>query len=355
MIRIQNLYYMLAYAFQVLNEQGYKSLGTEAFDNTAELFAAILCCGLKKQIKRGLVKEYIPQTEALSSLKGRIDIAESIKTQALLRKQLICNYDEFSTDSYMNRVIKSTLLLLLSSDISKSRKKEIRKLLIFLQDVKQVDVYNINWNFHFNRNNQTYRMLIEVCRLTIKGLLQTQNDGSTKMMDFLDDQRMSHLYEKFILEYFRKHYPQLNPNPSPIKWQLEGEPDSMLPAMKTDIMLTKEQDQDVLIIDAKYYSKTTQEQFGKHTLHSNNLYQVFTYVKNKEYELRGAPHRVSGLLLYAKTDEEIQPDNDYLMSGNRISVKTLDLEGDFASISNQLNYVADSFLNSTECSRFTVS
>ena len=37
---------------------------------------------------------------------------------------------------------------------------------------------------------------------------------------------------------------------------------------------------EAVIIDAKYYSHTTQVQFDKHTLHSNNLYQIFTYVKN---------------------------------------------------------------------------
>ena len=64
MIRIQNIYYMLAYAFQVLNEQGYKNIATEEFDNTAELCAAILARGISTQVKRGLGKEYIPQTEA---------------------------------------------------------------------------------------------------------------------------------------------------------------------------------------------------------------------------------------------------------------------------------------------------
>ena len=48
--------------------------------------------------------------------------------------------------------------------------------------------------------------------------------------------------------------------------------------MQTDIHLQKEND--VLIIDAKYYSHTTQSQFNKNTIHSNNLYQIFTYVKN---------------------------------------------------------------------------
>ena len=84
---------MLLYAFQVLNEQGYKNIATEQFNNTAELMAAILAKGITVQIKRGLGKEYIPQTEALSALRGKIDIAESIKTQTMLKKQMICSYD----------------------------------------------------------------------------------------------------------------------------------------------------------------------------------------------------------------------------------------------------------------------
>ena len=68
MIPIQNIYYMLSYAFQVLNEQGYKNIATEQFTNTAELMAAILEKGITIQLKRGPGKEYIPQTEALSSV-----------------------------------------------------------------------------------------------------------------------------------------------------------------------------------------------------------------------------------------------------------------------------------------------
>ena len=94
---------------------------------------------------------------------------------------------------------------------------------------------------------------------------------------------------------------------------------------------------------AKYYSHTTQQQFGINTLHSNNLYQVFTYVKNKEHELMDTSHTVSGMLLYARTDESIIPDNEYHMSGNTISVKTLDLNTDFTSIAAQLNAIVESF------------
>lgn len=339
MIPIQNIYYMLSYAFQVLNEQGYKNIATEQFHNTAELMAAILEKGIALQLKRGLGKEYIPQMEALSSLRGKIDIAESIKTQSMMRKQLICTYDEFSVNSTMNRIIKSTVELLLCSNISKQRKKSLRKLMVYFGEVDFIDLHTVNWNIQYNRNNQTYRMLISICYLVVKGLLQTQLDGRKKLMDFLDEQRMCRLYEKFILEYYRKEFKnQIVANASQIPWQLDNEENAMLPVMQSDIMLQR--GDRVLIIDAKYYEHSTQVQFDKHTLHSGNLYQIFTYVKNKEYELKDKDHKVSGMLLYAKTDEEIYPNNVYQMSGNQITVSTLDLNKPFAEIVEQLNTIA---------------
>lgn len=330
---------MLSYAFQVLNEQGYKNIATEQFNNTAELMAAILVKGIAVQIKRGLGKEYIPQTELLSALRGKIDIAESIKTQTMLKKQMICTYDEFSVNGKMNRIIKSTVELLLCSDISKVRKKELRKLMVYFDDVEPIDLCTINWNIQYNRNNQTYRLLISVCYLVVRGLLQTNLDGSTCLMEFVDEQHMCRLYEKFILEYYRKEYPEIMTNASQIPWQLDDGIGTMLPVMQTDIMLTYKEK--VLIIDAKYYTHTTQSQFDTHTLHSGNLYQIFTYVKNKEIELSAQPHEVSGMLLYAKTDETVLPDNSYMMSGNKISVKTLDLDCDFSEIANQLNKIVE--------------
>ena len=71
---------------------------------------------------------------------------------------------------------------------------------------------------------------------------------------------MCRLYEKFILEYYRKHYSGIKANPSQIPWQLDDGISDMLPVMQTDIMLS--QGDRVLIIDAKYYSHPTQQQFG---------------------------------------------------------------------------------------------
>lgn len=332
---------MLSYAFQVLNEQGYKQIKTEEFENTAELCAAILIKGVTSQIKRGLGKEYILQTESLSTVRGKIDLSSSIKDQTIIKKQLVCSYDDFSVNSYMNRIIRTTMELLLRSNISKLRKKELRKLLVFFGEVKPLEINPIDWRIQYNRNNQTYQMLISICYLIVKGLLQTTSDGTTKLMDFLDEQRMCRLYEKFILEYYKKEFPMLRVSASQIPWDLDDDESDMLPVMQSDIMLSDKKK--TLIIDAKYYSHTMQVQYDVHTLHSNNLYQIYTYVKNLDKERTG---NVSGMLLYARTDEIVLPNSSYKMGGNKISVDTLNLDCDFEKIRKQLNEIVIEHFNS---------
>jgi len=46
------------------------------------------------------------------------------------------------------------------------------------------------------------------------------------------------------------------------------------------------------------------------------------------------------MLLYAQTDESILPNNEYRMSGNKITVRTLDLNQNFEEISADLNAIA---------------
>jgi len=337
-IRVRNIFHMLAYAFSALTEQGYRSVATEDFDNAAELCAAILERGVSVQLKRGLGQEYVNRTEARSSLRGKIEVTDSVKSQAILRRQLVCSYDEFSVDTTMNRIIKVTVALLVRSDISKARKKSLKKLMVFFADVRDIDLHTVDWNMRYDRNNRTYRMLMAVCWLVVKGLLQT---GTTRMMDFFDEQRMSRLYEKFILEYYRREHPQLRASASFIEWALDDEASEGLPTMRTDITLSARGR--VLIIDAKYYTSTMQRNFDKRTVHSGNLYQIFAYVKNKQiaFERAGESVEVSGMLLYAATDEDIQPDVTYRMSGNRIGATTLDLDRPFEEIRAQLDGIAD--------------
>lgn len=342
-ILIKNIYYMLSYAFTTLRQGGYENIETEKFDNIHNIFAAILAKGIGIQLKQGLYREYVGQTENRSVIRGKINMPGTIQNQIAQKKQVMCEYDELSENVLMNQILKSIVLVLLKhGKVDSEYKKTLAKEMLYFSNVDTVELSSVRWSsIRFHRNNQTYRMLISICQLITEGMLQTTEAGDYRLATFIDEQRMSRLYEKFILEYFSQEYPWLHVSSSQIKWALDDGIGTYLPVMQSDIMLRYENR--YLIIDAKYYTRTMQSQYDVSTLHSGNLYQIFTYVKNKEAELKDKPHSIAGMLLYARTEEEIQPDNTYWMSGNQISVKTLDLNREFAEIANQLNQIADTY------------
>ncbi|MBO7554616.1 MAG: hypothetical protein J6T41_01400, partial [Neisseriaceae bacterium] len=279
--------------------------------------------------------------ENMSVVRGKIEIIGSIKNRIARKQLLTCEYDELSENNLLNQIIKSTVILLIKhKEVKTEYKNNLKKKMLFFNNVNSTNLTSICWSeIFFHKNNNTYHMLINLCKFIINGMLLTEKSGKYKLASFINDQEMSKLYEKFILAYYCKKHPDLNAKASEIKWVCDDNFSDMLPTMKSDIMLHK--NNKILIIDAKYYNQTTQTHFHTPKLHSANLYQIFTYVKNKQAEC--TDNQVSGLLLYAQTDELIQPNQDYQLSGNKISVKTLDLNQDFANITKQLDDIVNDF------------
>jgi len=341
-IFIKNIYYMLAYAFQVLKQSNYEDLAVEEFSNVHDLFAAILAKGISRQLKQGLYREYIPIKEDMNVMRGKLDIPGTIRNKLQRRRMLNCDYDELSENNLFNQVLKTTATILMhQKSVGEANRSALKRIMLYFHGVDCINPSNIRWSrVQHSKNNQSYEMLMEVCRLVLDGLLLTTEKGEHKLAAFLDEQRMSRLYERFLLEYYKRHHPELNPSSSIIAWKVDDGFTKYLPSMITDIVL--ESNGRSVIIDAKYYAGTMQRngQFDSISLYSNNLYQIFAYVKNSDVYGTG---NVAGMLLYAKTDENITPDWDYQMSGNRISARTIDLNVPFQMIAAKLDDIASSY------------
>jgi len=346
-IKVKNIYYMLSYAFQTLREAGFENIATEDFDNIYDLFAAILIQGVRAQVKRGLNRDYIEQQEALAGLRGQVNIAQTIKQQTQLQGKLVCAFDEFSRDSPHNQALKSVLLLLMrQKEVKRENQESIHRLLPYFSGVTKVEPTSIRWDaLKYHRNNASYRMLLGICRLVVKGLLLTTEAGSQKLDTWIQDEQMSRLYEKFVLSYYVRHHPEFSPTASFINWDVASDTQSpYLPKMKSDVTLQKGHKK--LIIDTKYYGHTLQYNslYDRQIYISGNLYQIYAYVKNSDKGSSGdkqSPGNVAGVLLYAKTDEAVTPDEDIMISGNRIGVKTLDLSQDWSVITAQLETLCE--------------
>lgn len=106
-ILIRNIYYMLAYAFQVLKRNNYASIASEKFEHIEDLFAEILSRGISYQLKQGLYREYVPRTESLPTMKGKIDITKTIKHRIQCQQILSCEFDELSENNIFNQILKN--------------------------------------------------------------------------------------------------------------------------------------------------------------------------------------------------------------------------------------------------------
>ena len=337
-ILIRNVYYMLAYAFQELRQNNYAEITGEKFDNIYDLFAEILIRGISYQLKQGLYREYVSRNESMQTVKGKIDMRGTIDNKIRNIQKIACDYDELSENNVYNQIVVSTAVLLIKhSEVKKNKKAKLKQLLLFFQNVQPIDVNTIRWNaLRFDRTNRNYRLLLYICYFIISEWVLTTENGKFQMREF-SDEHMCRLFEKFVLSYYKKHHPDLKPCAAQIDWNIETEQSTLniLPIMQTDILLTI--GERTLIIDTKYYTRSMQKQFDKATIHSNNLYQIHTYVTEYDENHTG---KVDGMLLYAKTQEDIVPDGQLKRKdGNYIYFKTLDLNQDFENIKKQLDGV----------------
>lgn len=335
-IAIRNVYVMMAYAFRAIRSNGTAKVAVEEFEHLHDLLAEILVRGVGAQVKRGLHRDYLNRSDELATARGRIDVTRTIATRSTTRGRLVCEFDEYEPDIPHNRALKSVIVLLVRhGNIGADRKAALRRLLGYLDAVTYVVPSTIRWgDLTYYRANATYRMLLGVCELIVRGLLPTDDPGDTRLTSWIADEAMSSLYERFLREYFAFHHPELSPGAPSVAWDLDDHINDggQLPQMRTDVTLRR--GGRTLIIDAKYYGRSMQtSQFGKSTVHSANLYQLLAYVKNADVQRDGS---VAGLLLYARTDAPDQPNLDVTVQGNRIGARTIDLNRSWDDLTTQL-------------------
>ena len=341
---------MLSYAFRCLQHEDFEKMGTESFSDANNLLAAILAKGVAQILKQGLYREYSEKRECVTILRGKIDISETIRNRIHHRRDVVCEIDELTEDNQFNQILKTTMSLLANDkNVKQKQKEDLRNNLLYFSDVREIDPIQITWStIRYQRNNQLYRMLLAICRLVLKNMLQNP-EGDDYLLETFSDKVMYEVFEHFVFEYYRqdgkKRYKGLGVEHGAwIDWDFpesQRKIGGILPVMISDVMLHYKKK--TLIIDTKYYGKIflKRSYAEKEKIRSNHVYQIFAYVKNYD---ASAPGDVSGLLLYAKTEHEDLPGEWFSIGGSRIGAKALDLNQDFEGIKNQLNLILDEFV-----------
>ena len=162
-----------------------------------------------------------------------------------------------------------------------------------------------------NRNNYFYSFLLNICELVYENLLPSEDKGKSKFKDFVQDEKqMAELFENFVRNFYYIEQKEFKVHREDIFWSYSGSDEnfSLLPKMQTDISLSNENRK--IIIDTKFYKEAFQYNFDTEKIRSNNIYQMYAYLKQVEKK-GGVNQSAEGILLYLSLIHISEPTRPY--------------------------------------------
>lgn len=339
-IPIANIYYLLSYAWDRLDEQGAPLVSAEETTSLQDLFARILEVEVGRLLKRGLARTYVEHSEEIAGVRGRIDLAASVKRTTLSRAAAVCVFDELSSDTTANRIIKATLRNLARvGGLDAGSAERLRELFRRVVDVRDIALDETCFREAARqRPRGAYVLLLDVCEVVYRNLLVDERTGQVTFRDFTrDDRQMAALFERFLLRFYSLHQQRYRVSAPQLRWSAMGASGDVafLPLMRTDICLRNRES--IVVMDAKYHATTLTERFGKQTIRSGHLYQLFSYMHH--LSLQSPAARVSGVLIYPRTTSSVCVQVE--LSGYPVKVVAIDLSMSSSQIHNDLLMVLD--------------
>lgn len=334
-IPILNIYYLLCYAWNRLDEGETISVSQVEKDEVSQLFATVLIEGTSHLFKKGLDRGYVQYSDEIQRIRGRIDFPMNIKRTFFKQPRLYCDFDELDYNVLHNQILKITIKNMINCEgIDDDANYRLKTLYLRLQDVDDICLTKKCFRqVQLHRNNFFYDFLIKVCELIFDNLLISKKGEGGKFKDFVQNETiMSRIFEEFVRNFYKRHLDSYKVSRSYISWKLRPLSDragDFLPRMETDITLLSENKK--IIMDTKYYKETLSQ---NDKIHSGNLYQLYAYLKNQEETDDPLTMICEGILLYPTIDAGFR--HDYQENGHKICIRTINLNQEWKRIESDL-------------------
>jgi 5-methylcytosine-specific restriction enzyme subunit McrC len=337
-IPIRNLYYLFCYAWNRFDEAQAISTGAEESPDLPNLLARVLAEGTRSLLKRGLDRGYLPHEEELSTIRGHIELGSTLKLQARNMRRVQCTFDELSHDLLHNQLLKASLKRLASANtIDPSLARELHRLSKRMADVADIRLSAAAFaRVQLHRNNARYDLLLRICELAFACMIPDRAGSGYGFQNVLRDERkMARVFEEFIRNYYRLSQRAFRVKPYQLEWQallLNTNGLGRLPVMRTDVYLESAARR--IIIDTKYYVDALQQHHGSPSFRSDNLYQLFAYLRT-DAVAQPASATAEGMLLYPQVQYSL--DASYVIHGHLVRLATVDLAAAWHEVERRLD------------------
>lgn len=223
-------------------------------------------------LKRGLLKSYNVHDENVSFLRGKLIMKSQIQINMKKNVKFACEFDELEHDILENKI----LLAALSTSHNITNNDELkRRLRMLMYQYSTFTTHSIIMPqdfdiIRYNRLNQHYEAAHDLSRLILEstGFREYRKEKKIKIKPFFIN--MDEVFEKFVerlirFYYYGLHDYKIQPQYTTKAWKSDIFNDKK---MRTDILVSKTETQEKLILDTKY----------KESLSSNDRYQIGFYI-----------------------------------------------------------------------------
>lgn len=204
---LRNIFGMLEYAYRLKSFRFLEGFfDCESLEEFYERFANILARLVLDRGRKGFYRAYIPETDHLPYLRGRMDIWHAMRKP--WDDKLLCYYEEHTGDIEENQIIAWTLSRIAQSGMCTERvlpviRRAYRALqgFVSLRSCQSKECVGRL----YNRLNEDYHPMHALCRFFLEHSGPSHQLGDRTMLPFLLN--MERLYELFVAEWLRAHLP----------------------------------------------------------------------------------------------------------------------------------------------------
>lgn len=306
-VELGNLFAMLEYAYRLESFKFLEDLtDCQSLEEFYERLAHVLALRVLDRGRKGFYRAYLPETERLPFVRGRLDVRRSVERPWDCRPR--CHFEEHTADLEENQILGWTLMRVARSGACTERVlPAVRRAYHALRGFVSVQPFAPDDCIGrlYSRLNHDYHPLHALCRFLLEHTGPTHHMGDRTTLPFLVN--MARLYELFVAEWLKKNLP----------------PDTVLEAQETVrigegeelsftidlVMYDADASKPQCVLDTKYKAKGGAD--------SDDILQVVAYA-----EMKGARQAI---LIYP--EPLLQP-LDVQLGDIRVQSMTFALKGD---------------------------
>lgn len=349
-IPVRNLWLLMLYASDLFRMRGRGRVACEdSPEELPDLVAEILAHAVEKRQRRQLSLGYRRRNAIINRVRGRIDVLKTARGRLLSRGRVACRFDELTIDTPRNRFVRGALeqasRLVTDTEVAHRCRKlanELKRMGVagILPSPAEVQADLVG------RQDVDDRFMLAAAKLVFELALPTEISGSQILpLPDKEAQWVRRLFERAVGGFYEVVLENAGWRVSTgmwLDWHIERRTigvESILPKMKTDVVLEHGDLQRRIVIDTKFAPVLTSGWYREETLRSGYLYQIYAYLRSQAGRGSLVEDRAEGLLLHPSVGKDV--DEAAVIQGHPIRFATVDLAAPGREIRQRLLNVVE--------------